>query len=409
MSFVLPTYARAPITMAKGEGSYLYDTEGKVYVDFCAGIATCSLGHCHPAQVEAISRQAGTLMHCSNLYGIEQQELLAKRIVEDVIALPGKVFFSNSGAESNDGIIKTARRFGHRRPMSNGQPRYEVISFKQSFHGRTLGAMAATGQEKIQQEFSPLLEGFRYAIYNNIESLRSSITEKTCGILLEPVQGEGGVYAATPEFLRAAAELCREHDLLLMIDEVQCGFGRCGTMMGWQSIAPEIKPDLISCAKGLGGGFPIGCFWIGDRAIDEAGNPLYSIMDAGSHGSTFGGNPLACAAALAVIEQIVSQNLPARAAVISERIKQEIMSWQLLPIQGIRGEGLLLGVALKPASFELPAGSLPSVYLNNLCREAGLLCCPAGPDTLRIIPALTISDETLREGLAILRCVISEL
>ncbi len=410
MSYVLPSYARAPISIVKGEGCHLYDSEGTRYIDLCAGIATASLGHAHPRIVEAISEQAATLMHCSNLYHIPQQEQLAELISTQFMRAEGKVFFSNSGAESNDGIIKTARRFGHRRPAADGSIRYEVITFQQSFHGRTLGSLAATGQDKIKEEFNPLLPGFVHVEFNNLDALRAAITPQTCAIMLEAVQGEGGVNPVTPEFLRAVAELCQQHDLLLMLDEVQCGFARTGARMGWQSVCPEITPDVVSCAKGMGGGFPIGAFWISDRAIDEAGTALSSIMGPGSHGSTYGGNPLACATSLAVLRTILEEDLTARAAALGDLIEQEVLSWDLPQVECVRGKGLLRGIGLREGSLRgLPADKLPSVYLNGLCLEAGLLCCPAGPSTLRLIPALTISEETLREGLSVLRRVLSEL
>lgn len=406
---VLPTYGRAPITVAKGEGSYLFDTEGRRYVDFCAGIATCSLGHCHPAVVAAVSKQAGELMHCSNLYNIPQQEELAKLIVEKAIGIPGRVFFCNSGAEANDGIIKVARRFGHRRPQADGSPRYEVITFNKSFHGRTLGSMAATGQTKIQVEFDPLLVGFKYVDFNDLEALRAAVSEVTCGIMLEAVQGEGGVNPATPEFLRGVAELCKEKDLLLMIDEVQCGYGRTGAMMGWQAVCPEVKPDLVSCAKGIGGGFPMGCFWVSNRAMDAAGTELSSIMGPGSHGSTFGGTPLACATALTVVSEIVKQQLAERAAKLGEYIKTTVEGWGLPCVETVRGLGLLRGVGLRKGAFTVPEGNTPAGYVNGLCMQAGLLACPAGPDTLRLIPALNVPEEVLEEGLAILKTVLEGL
>ncbi len=410
MSYVLPSYARAPISIVKGEGCHLYDSEGTRYIDLCAGIATASLGHAHPRIIEAISEQAATLMHCSNLYHIPQQEQLAELISTQFICAEGKVFFSNSGAESNDGIIKTARRFGHRRPAADGSIRYEVITFQQSFHGRTLGSLAATGQDKIKEEFNPLLPGFIHVEFNKIEALKAAITPQTCAIMLEAVQGEGGVNPVTPEFLRSVAELCQQHDLLLMLDEVQCGFARTGARMGWQSVCPEITPDVVSCAKGMGGGFPIGAFWISDRAIDEAGTALSSIMGPGSHGSTYGGNPLACATSLAVLHTILEDDLTARAAALGELIEREVLSWDLPQVECVRGKGLLRGIGLREGSLRgLPADKLPSVYLNGLCLEAGLLCCPAGPSTLRLIPALTISEEPLREGLSILRRVLSDL
>lgn len=408
-SHVLPTYGRAPITMVKGEGSYLFDSEGKRYVDFCAGIATCSLGHANPVVVDALCRQAGELMHCSNLYHIAQQEELAELIVREVVGIPGRIFFCNSGAEANDGIIKVARRFGHRRPAADGSPRFEVITFNKSFHGRTLGSMAATGQKKIQIEFDPLLIGFKYVDFNDADALRAAVSKETCGILLEAVQGEGGVNPVKPEFLRAVAELCREKDLLLMVDEVQCGFARCGTMMGWQAVCPEVKPDLISCAKGMGGGFPMGCFWVSNRAIDDAGTQLSSIMGPGSHGSTFGGTPLACSVSLAVVREMVEKNLAERAKRLGDIIKTEVESWGLPCVEGVRGLGLLRGVALRPGSFAVPEGSTPAAYVNNLCREAGLLACPAGADTLRLIPALTVPEDVLSEGLGVLKTVLSKL
>ena len=397
------------MTMAKGEGSYLFDTEGRRYVDFCAGIATCCLGHCNPIVVDALCQQAHRLMHCSNLYTIGEQERLAKLIVEKVIGIPGRIFFCNSGAEANDGIIKVARRFGHRRRAADGSPRYEVITFRKGFHGRTLGSMAATGQEKIQIEFDPMLVGFRYVDFNNIEELRAAIRPETCGIMLEAIQGEGGVNPVRPEFLRAIADLCKEHDLLLMIDEVQCGFYRCGTPMGWKAICPDIRPDLVSCAKGIGGGFPMGCFWVSNRAISDEGTELSSIMGPGSHGSTFGGTPLACATSYAVVSELVSGNYGERVTRMGELIKSTVEGWNLPVVECVRGLGLLRGVALRRGSFTVPEGSTPAAYVNSLCMQAGLLCCPAGADTLRLIPALNIPEDVLREGLDILHGVLSKL
>lgn len=403
---VLGTYGRAPIEIVRGEGSYLYDGTGKRYVDFCSGIATVSLGHANPVVTRALTQQAEKLMHCSNLYTIPQQEELAELIVREVVQLDGQIFFCNSGAEANDGIIKVARRFGHRRPASDGTPRYEVITFLKSFHGRTLGSMAATGQKKVQVEFDPLLVGFKYVEFNDIEALRAAVSKETCGILLEAVQGEGGVNPVQPEFLRAVAQLCKEKDLLLMMDEVQCGFARCGKMMGWQAICPDLKPDLISCAKGMGGGFPMGCFWVSRRSIDEKGTSLCSIMDPGSHGSTFGGTPLACAVSLAVVREMVKQRLDERAARLGEVIKTTVEGWRLPCVETVRGLGLLRGVALVASALKVPDGTTPAAYVNNLCREAGLLACPAGPDTLRLIPALTVPDDVLQEGLDILHKVL---
>ncbi len=409
MSHLLPTYANFPLTATRGEGARLWDSEGKCYLDFCAGIATCSIGHCHPALSKAISDQAATLIHCSNLYQIPQQKELARTLVEDFVQTPGKIFFGNSGAEANDGMIKTARRFGHARPDKSGDARYEVITFNQSFHGRTLGSMAATAQTKIHQGFDPLLPGFRYVPFNDIEALQAAINPTTAGIMLEPIQGEGGVNEATPEFLHKVASLCKEHDLLLMLDEIQCGLGRTGTLMGWRAICPELKPDTISWAKGLGGGFPIGAFYVSNRAINREGTELSALMDAGSHGSTYGGNPLACRAALAVLNEIQSSQLAANATRQEQRIRTEVETWNHPAVTTIRGKGLLLGFALNPDSFNVPAETPASIHLCKALMDAGLLTVPAGPETLRWLPPLNVTDTEVDEALRILKNTLDSL
>lgn len=403
MSYLLPTYANFPLTIVRGEGARVWDDAGKEYLDFCAGIATCSIGHCHPSLTQAIANQAGTLMHCSNLYQIPQQEELARMLVEEFVKSPGKVFFGNSGAEANDGMIKTARKFGHAKPNNKGEPRYEVITFSSSFHGRTLGSMAATAQKKIQVGFDPMLPGFRYVPFNDISALTDAISETTAGIMLEPIQGEGGVNAATPEFLRHIAALCKKHDLLLMLDEIQCGIGRTGTLNGWQSICPELQPDTISWAKGLGGGFPIGAFYVSDRTIDTEGPSLSSLMGPGSHGSTFGGNPLACTAALAVLDTILSEKLSDDAATKHQRIHDEITSWKHPAITGVRGKGLLLGIALNTDATDTPDDSTAALHLCRSLMPAGLLTVPAGPDTLRLLPPLNVSNDEIDEALRLLK------
>jgi len=408
-SHVLHTYARFPIEPVRGLGCRLEDRSGKVFLDFCMGIATCSLGHAHPRLAEAIRDQAGTLLHCSNLYHIPQQAALAEEINTHHVKLPGKLFFSNSGAEANDGLIKSVRRFGHHRPQADGTPRYEVLTFRQSFHGRTLGSMAATGQEKIQQGFNPMLPGFRYLPFNDIAALRESIRPETAALLLEPVQGEGGVNVATAEFLRAAAEICREHDLLLMFDEVQAGFGRCGDAMAWRCIAPEIIPDGISWAKGMGGGVPIGAFWLSDRAVDDAGTALASLMGPGSHGSTYGGNPLVCAASLAVLTEIREADLAANARHQESRIRETITAWNHPAIGEIRGIGLLLGLGLHADAIPCTGGRTPALELVTRLMENGLLTVPAGPDTLRLLPPLNVTGAEIDEALTILHATLNSL
>ncbi|RYD19272.1 MAG: aspartate aminotransferase family protein [Verrucomicrobiaceae bacterium] len=405
---VLPTYGRFPLVPVRGAGARLWDDQGRSYLDFCMGIAVCSLGHCHPRLVEAIRKQAGELMHVSNLYQTPLQAELAEEINTHHIQLPGKIFFSNSGAEANDGLIKSARRFGVKRPQADGSQRYEVVTFLQSFHGRTLGAMSATGQKKIQEGFDPLLPGFRYLPFNDIAALENAVRPETAAILLEPVQGEGGVNMATPEFLRAVADLCKKHDLLLFFDEVQAGFGRCGDAMGWRMIAPEIQPDGVSWAKGLGGGVPIGAFWLSDRVIADDGTELSSLMGPGSHGSTYGGNPLVCAAALAVLKEIREKELAVNAIMQEVRVRETVKSWNLPVATEVRGQGLLLGIALDPALIPVPEGETAALVVVNKLMGRGLLVPPAGPNAIRLLPPLNVTDKEVDEALAIIHSVLSE-
>lgn len=405
---VMATYGRFPLTLVEGQGVRVRDDAGREYLDFCMGIAVCSLGHCHPRVVGAICEQAGKLMHVSNLYFTDNQGLLAKEINENHVGLDGKIFFSNSGAEANDGLIKSARRYGHLKPQANGKPRFEVVTFQQSFHGRTLGSMSATGQAKIQQGFDPLLPGFRYLPYNDITALKDAVKDETIAILLEPIQGEGGVNVASKEFLEALAALCKEHDLLLMFDEVQAGFGRCGESMAWRMNAPDVEPDGISWAKGMGGGVPIGSFWLSDRAVDEKGTKLSSLMGSGSHGSTYGGNPLVCAAALETLKEIREQKLSENAKKQEERIRAEITSWKLPIITEVRGLGLLLGIGLNPSLIPVSEGETCALKIVKALMNKGILLVPAGPETIRLLPPLNVTDAEVDEALIIIKGVLSE-
>ena len=406
---VLPTYGRFPLVPVRGSGVRLWDESGKCYLDFCMGIAVCSLGHCHPAVVEAIRFQAGELMHVSNLYQNPLQAELAEEINTHHVQLPGKVFFSNSGAEANDGLIKAARRFGIKRPQADGTPRYEMLTFSQSFHGRTLGSLAATGQAKIQEGFAPLLPGFRHLPFNDIDALTHAIHPGTVAILIEPIQGEGGVNPATKEFLRAAVDLCKKHDLLLFMDEIQAGFGRCGDAMAWRMISPDLKPDGISWAKGMGGGVPIGAFWLSDRMIDDQNTSLSSLLGPGSHGSTYGGNPLVCAASLAVLKEIRNKDLALNAIFQEVRIREAVRSWGLPVITEVRGQGLLLGIALDPALVPVVEGRSPALVIVDRLLEKGLLVPPAGPNTIRLLPPLNVTDAEVDEALAIIYTVLEGL
>ncbi len=407
-SHVLPTYSRLPLEPVRGHGCRLEDNSGRVFLDFCMGIATCSLGHAHPRVAAAIAKQATTLLHTSNLYHIPVQAELAEEINTRHVMLDGRVFFGNSGAEANDGLIKLARRFGHHRPQADGSPRFEVLTFRQSFHGRTLGSMAATGQEKIQQGFDPLLPGFRHLPFNDASALAAAIRPETVAILVEPVQGEGGVNVATPEFLRAAAAICKENDLLLMFDEVQAGFGRCGESMAWRTIAPEILPDGISWAKGMGGGVPIGAFWASSRPINEAATALHSLMGPGSHGSTYGGNPLVCAASLEVLREIREASLAENATQLGTHIQQTVTAWDHPAVTNTRGLGLLVGIGLNTAAIHCRNASSAALELVLLTLKNGLLTVAAGPDTLRLLPPLNVTREEVDEALGILRISLDQ-
>ena len=405
---VLPTYGRFPLVPVRGSGARVWDAGGKSYLDFCMGIAVCSLGHCHPRLVEAIRHQAGELMHVSNLYQSPLQAELAEEINTHHVLMPGKIFFSNSGAEANDGLIKAARRFGRERPHADGTRRYEVLTFLQSFHGRTLGSMAATGQAKIQEGFDPMLPGFRHLPFNDLAALEAAIRPETAAILLETVQGEGGVNVATPEFLRGAADVCKKHDLLLFIDEVQAGFGRCGDAMGWRMVAPEVRPDGISWAKGMGGGVPIGAFWLSDRELEKDGLPLSSLLGPGSHGTTYGGNPLVCAASLAVLKEIREKELAMNAILQEVRVRDAVASWELPVVTEVRGSGLLLGIGLDPSRILVPEGKTAALVVANKLLAAGLLLPPAGPNAIRLLPPLNVTEAEIDEALAIIQSVLAE-
>ena len=408
MSYILPTYGRFPVTLVRGEGTRTWDDQGREYLDFCSGIAVCSLGHSPKVLVDAISKQAAELIHCCNLYHIPQQEELARVIVEDHVKIPGKVFFSNSGAESNDGLIKSARRFGHAKPQGDGSPRYEILTYTKSFHGRTLGGISATGQDKVKEGFDPLPSGFRHLPFNDLDATRQAIRPETVAIMLECVQGEGGVNVATPDFLKGLKELCDQHDLLLLMDEVQAGFGRCGDTMAWKEILPDLEPDGISWAKGMGGGFPIGAFWLSDRLIASE-KPLSLLMGPGSHGTTYGGSPLACAASLAVLEEVLKPELIDNVRARSAQICETIVSWNHPLITEVRGLGLLLGFGLDVSKMDTPEGKLPSINLSAELLKKGLIAPPAGPETLRFLPPLNVTEAEVSEALDILHTTLDSL
>ena len=414
---VMPTYGRQPVAIARGEGTWLWDEDGNKFLDFCTGIAVCSLGHCHPAMQAALTRQAATLWHASNLYHLRGQAELAEFINTEVMRLPGKVFFSNSGAEANDGLIKAARKFGHARPMADGTPRTLVLTFNQSFHGRTLGGIAATGQAKVKDGFDPMLPGFRHLPFNDLAAVADAMAGgEVAAVLVEPVQGEGGVNVASGAFLRGLRDLCTAHDALLFFDEVQCGMGRLGAWRGWDALpgceGGSLVPDGVSWAKGMGGGFPIGAFWLGNRpTYGETSMPLHDILGPGSHGSTYGGSPLASAIGLTVLKEIQQANLLANACDQGARLRAGVLALGSPLVLGVRGTGLLLGIALDVDrindSTTLPAAATPAMRVVTACRDHGLLLPPAGNETIRLLPPLNVSTAECDEALRILSLVLA--
>jgi acetylornithine/succinyldiaminopimelate/putrescine aminotransferase len=416
--YVIPNYGRFDFWPERGSGVWLWDREGKKYLDFAGGVAVCPLGHCHPEVVQALQVQAATLIHVSNWYQIHQQGELAQMLVEDVMGIPGKCFFCNSGAEANEGLIKLARKYGVLRPQGDGSPRFEIITFSGSFHGRTMATMTATAQEKIHGGFGPLVPGFRYSVFNDIAALKSAVNKNTVAILLEPVQGESGVNPATPEFLRAAAQLCKENDLLLLLDEVQCGIGRTGDLGGWRSIVPddEILPDAISWAKSIGSGYALGSFWARDRAIsDEANAPkLCDILGAGSHGTTYGGSPLACATAIATLKVILRDGLVAHSKKMGAMIAGEAMSWDLPVLKEVRAFGFMIGFELNTDLIEKrddfkASGKLPSIWVVQKLMNAGLLTVAAGPKVIRWLAPMNTTEDEAHQGLAIMHDVLRQI
>ncbi|WP_312472510.1 acetylornithine transaminase [Neobacillus sp.] len=374
MSPVMATYSRFPITLVKGKGSYIWDDQGNQFLDFTSGIATCNLGHVPEAVKEKLEEQLQNLWHCSNLYDIPNQQELAALLVEN--SCGDQVFFCNSGAEANEAAIKLARRYANH-VKGNGSS--EVVTFQQSFHGRTLATLSATGQEKIQQGFYPLMPGFRYLPFNDIDGLDELKTIKPAAVLLELVQGEGGVIPANPKWVEKLAQICKDNEILLMVDEIQTGIGRTGTLFAYEQYA--IEPDVISIAKGLGSGFPIGAM----IAKEEAAKGF----EPGTHGSTFGGNPLATAAGQATITYILESNLVDHVKEASAYLDLQLQSLkEKYPfIKEIRGKGLLKGVVVETDALKIVKKALKNK----------LLILTAGPKVVRILPPLTVTNEEINE------------
>lgn len=378
--YLMQTYTRQPISIVRGRGSKVYDLEGREYLDFVGGIAVNVLGHGHPDLVQAIQRQAAQLIHTSNLYYTEPQVQLARTLVEHSFA--DRVFFCNSGAEANEAAIKLARRYAHGK---YGADRFEIITMKNSFHGRTLATITATGQDKVQKGFEPLMPGFGYAFFNDFATIEALTNERTAGIMLEPVQGEGGVYVADRDYLKRLREFCTKRDILLIFDEVQTGMGRTGTLFAYEQLG--VTPDIMTLAKGLAGGVPIGACL--------AKESVASAFIPGVHASTFGGNPLACAAALAVCRALLEGSVLEQAKRMGEYLAKSLADCKdrYRVVREVRGIGLLQGMELTIDAKAVVAD----------CLARGVLINAAGEHVLRFVPPLIITQreiDKLLEALA---------
>ena len=401
---VVPSYGRFDLVLSHGAGSYVYDVAGKRYLDLGGGIAVSTLGHAHPAITEALVEQSRKLIHVSNFYYHEPQGRLAEALVN--LLGPGKCFFCNSGVEANEGLFKLARKFGH------DEGRFEILTTINSFHGRTLAGIAATGQEKVKKGFEPMVPGFRQVPYNDLEAMRGAISPATVALLIEGIQGEGGVSPARTEYLLGLRQLCDEKKLLLLMDGVQDGHFRTGRFQAFQRILEGVEggagflPDGLSMAKALGGGFPMGAFWVR--------SPYADVLSAGTHGTTYGGSPLACAVALKILEVIQREKLADNARNVGEFLKaglQRLAKQYPGLVANVRGLGLMLGMELVPNITTLAAegNKTQSARFANRLHGAGLLAIPAGAEVLRFLPPLNLRQGEVAEGLSIIESVLEKL
>ncbi|MEM1059082.1 MAG: acetylornithine/succinylornithine family transaminase [Verrucomicrobiota bacterium] len=387
-AYVAPTYPASPVIFDRGEGSYVWDVDGRRYLDMGGGIAVNALGHCPPEIQRALAVQSARLIHCSNHYRHELQARLARKLVD--LTGPGKVFFCNSGAEANEALFKLARRHG----QANGGQRYKIITTDLSFHGRTLAAIAATGQESIRAGFGPAMPGFTYVPFNDLEAARGAVDGETAAIMIEGIQGESGILPASADYLLGLRRLCDEHGILLLVDAVQCGMFRTGRFMSYQRVLEGVEggedfaPDAVSMAKSLGGGFPIGAAWFGEKVAGTLG--------PGTHGTTFGGTPLACAVALAVIEAIEEKQLETHIREVGDLMAAELekLAARDNHLQSVHGFGGMLGLQLDDR--------VNPTEMTAKARENGLIIMPAGRGRVRLLPALNVSRWEAEEALGIL-------
>ncbi|WP_106477706.1 aspartate aminotransferase family protein [Phytohalomonas tamaricis] len=389
-NYMLPNYSPQRVIPVRGEGSRLWDQEGREYIDFAGGIAVNGLGHCHPALVKALREQSEKVWHLSNVYTNEPALALAKSLVDKTFA--DKVFLCSSGGEANEAALKLARRFAY---DTFGEAKHKIVSFRQSFHGRTFFTVSVGGQPKYSQGFGPVPGGIVHGEFNNLDSVRELIDNDTCAVIVEPVQGEGGVTPATPEFLKGLRELCDQHDALLIFDEVQCGMGRTGQLYTYMHYG--VTPDILTSAKALGGGFPIGAMLTTDR--------IAKVFVVGTHGSTYGGNPLACAVALAAVETISQPDVLKGVEQRFELFKShlEALDRKYGVFKEIRGMGLLIGAELSDAYAERGRDVLAAAI------DEGLMMLVAGPSVLRFAPSLVISEQEIEDGMACLDHALARL
>ena len=380
--YLMPTYSRIPIAIERGEGVRVWDKKGKEYLDFISGIGVMAIGHSHPKICEVINEQSSRLVHCSNLYHIESQVKLAKKLTQ--LSFADKAFFCNSGAEANETALKLARKFGYKKDA------YEIVAMENSFHGRTLATIGLTGEEKYRKWFAPFPPGFKFAPFNDLGDLEKNITSKTCALIMEPIQGEGGIQEASPDFLEGAREICTERDVLLIFDEVQCGLGRTGKWFAYQHY--HVEPDIITLAKPLGAGLPIGVALAKDRVA--------TVFSPGDHASTFGGGSLISSVALRFLEIMEQEGLVERAAQRGAYFKEKLtlLKKKFSFIRQIRGKGLMLGVELE---FE-------GKPVLDKARGKGLLINVTKGKTLRFLPPLVVTEEDIDEAIFILSDALRE-
>ncbi|MGI6007773.1 MAG: aspartate aminotransferase family protein [Ruminococcus sp.] len=374
--YILHTYNRFPIVLDRGEGAYLYDTDGKRYLDFAAGIAVCALGHSNPEYLEALKKQMDKLMHVSNLYYNRPMAEAGKKVI--AASHMDKVFFTNSGTEAIEGALKAAKKYAYERDGHSG---HEIIAMEHSFHGRSVGALSVTGNAHYREPFEPLMGGVKFARFNDLESVKRLITDKTCAIILETVQGEGGIYPADPGFLKGVRSLCDEHDIVMILDEIQCGMGRCGYYFAWQEYG--VQPDIMTCAKALGGGVPVGAFIMNHKVAQASLKP-------GDHGTTYGGNPFVCAAVSKVFDLFEKYDLTGHVRELTPYLEEKLDHFvsKYDCVAQRRGKGFMQGLVIAGR----PVGEVISKAMDN-----GLLVISAGTDVLRLVPPLIITKEQIDE------------